>query len=56
MAKPTDAQVRKVMAELGRRGGRATQAARTPEERTRIAREAVIKRWARVKSEKAVEP
>jgi len=41
--------MRKVMSELGRRGGKVLQNAKTPEERTAAARKASNARWAGVR-------
>jgi hypothetical protein len=51
--KPTMTDIKRVMSELGRRGGLASSAARTPEERSETARKAVTARWDRVRAGKA---
>ena len=48
----TDDGKNKAAVELGRKGGKARAEKLTPEQRSRIAREAAAARWARGKSKK----
>ena len=48
---PSKKEIREYFAKFGRKGGKATAAKLSPEERKRIARQAAQARWAKKKSE-----
>jgi hypothetical protein len=53
---PTDADISKVMAELGRRGAAAVNGALTPEQRRQSAKKAAAARWGKNGTAAAIEP
>jgi hypothetical protein len=52
--KPTDAEIRRIMSEMGKRGSKATMRNTSPERRSEIARKAAKAMWKKKRKRKGV--